>query len=398
MFSRYLYLSFILFTFNSHTLSAQPKAALDSANRLVEQHKYFSAFQLLRKADPNDTIPDFVLAKENLLLRYFAQSIMHRLFGLVDLSPDQKVEEIRGKNGSYTMVNMDIDSVLINLTQKYPGDYRLHKGLGDFYREVELHYGNNWFIPTEQLTNKAITHYEKALKLNPGAKEIYPLLGELYLQSGRLEKAATTLQKAVQSVPDNGDAHYNLAGAYIQLNLPAKALSEARKALEIYNDSSWIADTYYIIVLAHQALKHSDKALEAMHKAVDFMPGNIFYRLRYVEMTMELKIPAYKSETQKIIRQYPDDPRVYNSLAQIYGKANKTDELINILRHQAKDFKKSSEAFATINVFLAQLLLDQNPGEARKYLIEAKSTFQKLKPLNQQALDYIDSLLKHLEK
>src|ERR1700759_437737 len=75
--------------------------AIKTAQKLITEKKYDSAFEVLEKADPNNKNADVVIEKEDIVLRYFVTSIMHKVFALKDLKPDEDIMDYRGKNGSF---------------------------------------------------------------------------------------------------------------------------------------------------------------------------------------------------------------------------------------------------------------------------------------------------------
>ena len=64
--------------------------------------------------------------------------------------------------------------------------------------------------------DEAITHFQKALQINPDYAEACYNLGNALLQKGRVDEAIAQYQKALQITPNNTKAHNNLGNALLQ--------------------------------------------------------------------------------------------------------------------------------------------------------------------------------------
>ena len=114
------------------------KEILSKATDLVANKKYSSAFKTLKDFDPKDEKPDIVLLEEDIALNYFVTSMMHQMFAFKDLEMNEDVMDYRGKEGVYDMFNFTVNEILDKLIKKYPTNYKLNKGLADFYSDVLL--------------------------------------------------------------------------------------------------------------------------------------------------------------------------------------------------------------------------------------------------------------------
>lgn len=124
---------------------------IKSANELIANKKYESAFKLLHRFDPGNGKPEIVLLKEDIALNYFVTSIMHQLFAFKDLEKSENIMDYRGSEGSFESHVFVIDKVLDSLIKIYPDNCKLYKGLGDFYYEAHLKYGGRWLKDDNEL-------------------------------------------------------------------------------------------------------------------------------------------------------------------------------------------------------------------------------------------------------
>src|SRR4029077_6360569 len=81
--------------------------------------------------------------------------------------------------------------------------------MGHLYAEMAAAYGNRG-----EYVNKAIEHYQTALKLDPSATFLSQELSELYIQSGQLARAVTEAEDLLKQNPDNLDARRVLGRIY----------------------------------------------------------------------------------------------------------------------------------------------------------------------------------------
>ena len=119
---------------------SQNPAVIDSADQLIEQKKYETAFRLLDKEDPKNENVQILSKKTDLLTNYFVTSINHVMFALKDLKEDESVMDYRGKAGNFKMHVFDADSLTRRLIQKKGSDFRLYRNMANYWFSVYLNY------------------------------------------------------------------------------------------------------------------------------------------------------------------------------------------------------------------------------------------------------------------
>lgn len=75
---------------------------------------------------------------------------------------------------------------------------------------------------------EAIKAYKQALHLNPEFDDINNKIGDAYYYAGRLTEAIEYYKAAAKSIPDQGQAYYNLAVVYFETGDEQMALTQAR--------------------------------------------------------------------------------------------------------------------------------------------------------------------------
>ena len=67
-------------------------------------------------------------------------------------------------------------------------------------------------------TDVAISHYQRAIELNPNKPESYYNLGNALCIKSEFEKAIVNYQKTIELDKVNAPAYYNLGNAWYMLN------------------------------------------------------------------------------------------------------------------------------------------------------------------------------------
>jgi tetratricopeptide (TPR) repeat protein len=84
--------------------------------------------------------------------------------------------------------------------------------MGRVYAELAQAYGNK-----PEYLNKAIQHYQEALKLDPGASLVFEELTDLFIQTNHLRDAITQAEEMLKTSPDNIDARRMLGRVYMKM-------------------------------------------------------------------------------------------------------------------------------------------------------------------------------------
>jgi len=84
--------------------------------------------------------------------------------------------------------------------------------MGHLYAEMAAAYGNRG-----EYVNKAIEHFQAALKLDPSATFLSEELTDLYIQSGQIKRAVTEAEELLKQNPDNLDARRVLGRIYARM-------------------------------------------------------------------------------------------------------------------------------------------------------------------------------------
>jgi tetratricopeptide (TPR) repeat protein len=99
--------------------------------------------------------------------------------------------------------------------------------------------------------DEAITHFEKALQINPSQASVHSSLSVALLEIGRVDESLAHLQTALALDPHDGDAHYNMGNTLMELGQAGEALVHYNTALQInpddtqaLNNMAWMLATW----------------------------------------------------------------------------------------------------------------------------------------------------------
>jgi hypothetical protein len=113
----------LLLVFSEYCFCDNTTQILKEADSLILLGKFNSAFIVLRDADPSNNNPSIALKKSRIALDYFVSAIMHHMFAFIDLKPGENISDYRGKAGSYSMYELEIDSIMTKLIKTYPKNW-----------------------------------------------------------------------------------------------------------------------------------------------------------------------------------------------------------------------------------------------------------------------------------
>ena len=114
-------------------------------------------------------------------------------------------------------------TILQKMAMKFPKEKRAHFSLGSYYR------GNNVF-------NKAIEEFNKALELDPDFNEVHNRLGYLYGEMGNFEKSIEHIKKYVSLNPGDPNPLDSLGDTYFWMGRLDEATAKYKEALEAKAD------------------------------------------------------------------------------------------------------------------------------------------------------------------
>jgi len=128
----------------------------------------------------------------------------------------------------------------------------------------------------KELATQGIGYAEQALAIDPNHVEALYILGSLYDHMGQADKGLELCQKAVQSEPNNPEAHHHLAWRYLERGFYESGIAENSVALA--KDTLFIDPYYYKIQFLTRLGKYGE-ALATANQLEEVEPSSPYPRL-----------------------------------------------------------------------------------------------------------------------
>jgi tetratricopeptide (TPR) repeat protein len=153
---------------------------------------------------------------------------------------------------------------------------------------------------------KAVPHYEKALKIAPTYYEANVQLGVYHQKNGNPAEAARLLEQAVKSNPASLSGRLTLSRLYMQTQEFQKVIDSLRDA----RGGMGSAETYYLMGTAHYKLDELQDAEKDLQQALELSPetmGGAHLQLYNVYMRSRQPVKALEALDGYLAR-FPNAP------------------------------------------------------------------------------------------
>ena len=366
----------VIFALSTPCFSQAEKDIVKKTTDYVSNAKYESAYNYLDSLDPHNRNVEIVLFKEDVALNFYIETYNHQRFAFKDLLKFQKVSDFRGKTNGLPMHVFKINKVLDSLIEVYPDNYKLYKGLGDYYYEVHRKFGNDWLVKENWLIDLIETNYKKALADKMGDFETNYRLGLTYETDGKYQEGIPYLTRAIQLRDSSADAHYNLAYAFLNVNDTINALRHALLATKLYQDSSEKGDAARMAGVVYGEMGNQKKAVEFMELSNKIAPNN--YNTLKILVDMYLKVDNHKKEREATNQFYHlgvEKPTIYNDLIDIYAGNGKQKQLIAFFQSQLKQANGNMVQLGSLYFSIGKLYVGTDKNLALENLTKASEVF-----------------------
>ena len=374
------------------------KEILSKATDLVANKKYSSAFKTLKDFDPKDEKPDIVLLEEDIALNYFVTSMMHQMFAFKDLEMNEDVMDYRGKEGVYDMFNFTVNEILDKLIKKYPTNYKLNKGLADFYSDVLLRYPGNWLKKDNILSDLVLKNYQVVIDHQAADYTVYYKVGLELVSLKKYKESIPCFLESIKLKNDNADTHYNLAFAYMYTDDRGNALKYGKNSFDLYTDKTNKEDAARMIGQVYVEMKNDTDAIK-YYEIANVMETDNYYNLHpLLGLYVKTSNPKAKETLNTFYNLAPGKPTIYNDLGNIYFENSKTSELIDFYLAKLPDYAADKKISGNLNFYLAQLYLDSDKKAAKDYFLKAKEIFSTVFDKNNGVFNAINEGIKEADK
>ncbi len=371
---------------------------LKKAKAFIEDKKYESAFVLLNKFDPENSRPEIVLLKEEILLNYFVSSIMHQMFALTDIKKNEDILDYRGKEGSYSMHMFSADSILDRLIKKYPENCKLYKGLGDYYYNVLRKYDGNWLMEEAELLTLLQTNFQKAIDGGCADYLSYYAVGYVNSVQEKVKEGIPYLLKSTELNKSYGASHYNLAYSYLLTEDKENALKYAKLAIDLYTDPEYKGDAARLAGQVYAELNDVSNAMAYNEMAYKIDPANFYNITALLGSYVKADHQRTGEITKALFDHGPDNPGVHNSLEEIYSANKKENELIDFYKTQLPLNNEKTSVQAALYFFLGRLHTASDKKLAKDYFLKSRVSFEKIFESDHPVFGAINDALKQIEE
>ena len=169
---------------------------------------------------------------------------------------------------------------------------------------THLNFGN-LYLNTGNL-EKAEASYREAIAIEPGLVAPYINLADLYRRMNRDEEGEIALQNALEKYPDLAPIHYSLGLLKVRQGANEEALQYLEKAARYDPDDPHYS---YVYAIGLNSKQEPMEALDVLKAALINHPydRNILYSLATISMENEKQEDA-RSYAEKLVEYYPEDP------------------------------------------------------------------------------------------
>jgi len=175
---------------------------------------------------------------------------------------------------------------------------------------------------------EAVTHFKKALEINPRYTEAYYNLGTVLVQRGQVDEALSLYQKALEINPHPNFAgvYYDFGNALYKKGKMVEAIAQYRKALDLKPD---YADAHFNLGVALAQTEQMDEAIIQYQKTLEIDPSypNVHNNLG-IAYSQKEQLDEAISQFQKALEMNPNNADAYFNLGLALTQAGRTDEAI----------------------------------------------------------------------
>jgi tetratricopeptide (TPR) repeat protein len=232
---------------------------------------------------------------------------------------------------------------------------------GTLFRHALEHAENNYvahcnlgdFLDEKGQTDEAMSHYRKAIRLEPGLAQAHYDLGNLFKRTGRIAEAVSQYQEAVRLAPDFADAHNNLGNALFSAGRIDEAVSQYQEAIRLQPD---IAAALNGLGNALSSKGELDEAISQYDKAIRLQPDYALARNGLANaLYSKGRVDEAINQFREAIRLQPDYVYAYIALGKALGGRGDKEEEIKLFREAIRLHPDFADSHNEFGVALARL-------------------------------------------
>lgn len=249
------------------------KKVLKDVDQMIAQRQYLSAYQLLDNFDPNNDNIAVVLKKEHIVLNFFSQSIMHRMFSLADLKEGESLDESRQNFESGEIIVFDADSLILRLLARNPNNSDLLDGHARYHQSVLDDYDHDVWMSS--LDSTCLELFQKGSDKRSATAASQ--LGLYYTLLEDYPSALPQYRRAISLCDTAWGDYYNIGIVEYYTEQYTEAIQHLLRAYEGYTNPALKSDAARVIgIIYDEHLNNPDKALKYFQLAISANANNVY--------------------------------------------------------------------------------------------------------------------------
>lgn len=216
-------------------------------------------------------------------------------------------------------------------------------------------------------STEAMTHFERAIALQPDYAPAYNNMGVAQRAAGQLDRAIDSYRRALAVEGDYPDAHYNLANALLEKQQPVEAAAHFETALASIPDSAGVRNNLGIALMAQG---RGADAIAAFRAAVAAEPESArAHRNLGSALADAGRIDEAIAMLTRASTLDPADASAHYDLGVVLLQAGRTEQAIGELRRTVQLTPDAAEAHNNLGIALGSMgRLDEAIGEFEQAL------------------------------
>ena len=164
---------------------------------------------------------------------------------------------------------------------------------------------------------EAKTLYQAICARDPRNAEAFFMLGAINGETGQLDEAVRSLEKAIALQPDDADAHYTLGSVLKAQGEPQAALAHAERAVALAPD---YAEAWLLFATSSALLGKMEAAETGCHKAIELgLSSPDVYLTLGDTCRAQGKLPEAREHLETAVRLEPDHAEAWLLLGAVQG-------------------------------------------------------------------------------
>jgi hypothetical protein len=378
---------------------AADRAAVTSSRALTEGGKWLSAWKLLDGYDAKNANPWILAEKIRVADEGFAQSIMHLVFGFVDLAEGEDLDTAR-MVASEGLDTVDFKPGELTAAIEASGAALpavLSLSLGDYYYEVWTRYKGQWMEEDAAILGKAAEQYERAFAYETFTPASLSRQSEILVALQRFDGAEAVVRKGLELSPGDHALTLRLGDVLFGAGRFAEVFPLADSLIANPMDPNELNDAFILAIkagLGAQDRALLDKYLADYEKGFqsEYMPGLV----RHLVMVRLGDAVAADAAADALDLAFPGNPDVIRSVLSTWLSVNDTASgfkyLDRCLARNPADEAKAALYFYRALLGYQSAVAIEDVETALVDLSIAEQDFQKVYPADAQVFGTIQQL------